>query len=125
MKTTMTLLKSLVLLLAVGFATRASAQCAAGFTYTVNGGAIIFTNTSTAFNWPTYSWDFGDNTYSYTANPTHTYSAAGTYVVCLTLVDSSNNTNYCTNTFCDTVIATTGCGLTVTPAVTNPSNCSM
>ncbi|RME28685.1 MAG: PKD domain-containing protein, partial [Candidatus Zixiibacteriota bacterium] len=35
-----------------------------------------------------YSWDFGDGATSTAANPTHTYSAAGTYTVTLTVTDN-------------------------------------
>jgi PKD repeat protein len=122
MKTIAPLLKSIVLLIAVGFATRASAQCQAGFTYSVNGGTISFTNTSTFASWAQYSWNFGDNTADYSVNPTHTYNSAGTYYVCLTLIDSLNS---CQSTFCDSVVATVGCGMNVNATVTNPSNCNM
>ena len=55
-----------------------------------------FTNTSTApptkpFTGQSFVWDFGDNSTAVTFNATHTYAAAGTYIVKLTLVD----TNYC------------------------------
>ena len=33
----------------------------------------------------TYNWDFGDMTLSTEQNPTHTYAAAGTYLVCLVI----------------------------------------
>ncbi|MDB5229564.1 MAG: cell surface protein [Chitinophagaceae bacterium] len=55
-----------------------------------------FTNTSIApankpFTNQSFTWDFGDNTTATGFNATHTYAAAGTYIVKLKLVD----TNYC------------------------------
>ena len=40
----------------------------------------------------TYSWNFGDNTASALANPTHTYNTAGPYTVRLTVSDGVNST---------------------------------
>jgi cytochrome c len=40
----------------------------------------------------TYSWDFGDGTSSTEPNPTHTYSAVGTYAARLTVTDSTDRT---------------------------------
>ena len=40
----------------------------------------------------TYSWNFGDNTTSTAANPTHTYNIAGPYQVRLTVSDGVNST---------------------------------
>jgi len=40
-----------------------------------------------------WSWDFGDGTTSTFANPTHTYSTAGTYTVTLTVTDAHGATN--------------------------------
>lgn len=40
-----------------------------------------FTNTSINAN--VYAWDFGDGSTDFTANPSHTYAAAGTYTVTL------------------------------------------
>ena len=45
----------------------------------------------------TYTWNFGDNSTAEEVNPTHSYDAAGEYVVTLTVVDdhglsSSNST---------------------------------
>ena len=39
-----------------------------------------------------YSWDFGDGTHSAELNPSHTYGAAGTYSVTLTVTDNDNLT---------------------------------
>jgi len=46
--------------------------------------AVIFTNLSTG-DWTTASWDFGDGATSTDANPSHTYTVAGTYTVTLTV----------------------------------------
>ncbi len=48
-----------------------------------------------------FSWDFGDNTTSTLQNPNHVYSSAGTYYVCLTIVDLNGTT--CS--YCDNVVA--------------------
>ncbi|MCB0642584.1 MAG: PKD domain-containing protein, partial [Phaeodactylibacter sp.] len=58
----------------------------AGFTSSVNGSTVTFTNASTA-NVDTYSWDFGDGTSSTQASPTHTYNADGAYIVTLTVTN--------------------------------------
>lgn len=117
---TITFLKTITLFIALGFAAAANAQCQAGFTWAVNGNAIQFTNTSTGATQPIYMWNFGDNTNSYSANPSHTYNAAGTFNVCLTLWDSANN---CQSTFCDSIYAPSGCGLYVNVFPTNESTC--
>ena len=43
-----------------------------------------------------YVWNWGDGTSSNTAYPSHTYAAAGTYTICLTITDATG----CTNTTC-------------------------
>jgi PKD repeat protein len=63
----------------------------AGFTANVTSGAaplvVTFTNNTTGqpTNW---FWDFGDGQYSRLENPTHTYSADGTYTVRLVASNS-------------------------------------
>jgi PKD repeat protein len=54
---------------------------AAGFTYTANNNTYTFADTSQyATSW---SWDFGDTQTSTQQNPSHTYTANGTYTVVL------------------------------------------
>ncbi len=55
--------------------------------------AVTFTDSST--NTPTsWSWNFGDSNTSTVQNPSHTYSAGGTYTVALTATNAyGNNTN--------------------------------
>ncbi|MGL5889035.1 MAG: T9SS type A sorting domain-containing protein, partial [Bacteroidia bacterium] len=45
-------------------------------------------------------WNWGDNTSDTAAFPTHVYSQAGTYTICLYLIDTANN---CTDTMCQTI----------------------
>lgn len=53
---------------------------------------VIFSDTSTGP--PTsFAWNFGDSTTSNTENPVHTYAAAGTYVVTLTVFNSSGSSS--------------------------------
>ena len=46
-----------------------------------------------------WSWDFGDGTGSSIQNPSHTYSANGLYLVCLTISDNAGRSA----TYCDTI----------------------
>lgn len=56
------------------------------------GQTVTFTNQST--NSPTsYSWVFGDGATSTATNPTHAYSAPGTYPVVLTATNSNGSSN--------------------------------
>lgn len=75
----------------------------AGFTVSPSllcqGGTVTFTNTSSGAN--SYTWDFGDGTPTSTAaNPTHTYTAPGTYQVILAAV---NTTTGCRDTARQTI----------------------
>lgn len=58
----------------------------ANFTSSTNNLIASFTNSSS--NASSYSWNFGDGSTSTATNPTHNYSAAGTYTV--TLVASNS-----------------------------------
>jgi len=78
--------------------------CNANFTYQQSGATVHFYNNNSGIS-PSLTmnhyWDFGDGTSSNLVNPTHTYTAPGTYTVCLTVSDSLNN---CYNQYCQTII---------------------
>lgn len=63
---------------------------APGFTYSINGLVVNFTNTSSGAT--SYSWNFGDNTTSTLANPVHTYATGGTYTVTLSAINDCGTT---------------------------------
>lgn len=67
----------------------------AGFTDTVNGLGVSFTDTSTDSDGSiaSRSWSFGDGSTATSANPTHSYAAAGTYTVTLTVTDNDGATD--------------------------------
>jgi PKD repeat protein len=59
----------------------------ASFTNTASYVTAFFTNTTVAEGTVSYSWDFGDGNTSIDENPTHIYTAAGTYTVTLTVTN--------------------------------------
>jgi plastocyanin len=64
----------------------------ASFGYSIGAGglSVHFHNQSNGANEQTqWTWDFGDGTGSTEASPTHHYTAAGSYTVCLTMFDPS------------------------------------
>ena len=67
----------------------------ANFTSSANGLTVQFTDTSTDSDGSiaSRSWNFGDGTTSTAANPSKTYSAAGTYTVGLTVTDDDGASN--------------------------------
>ena len=84
--------------------------CNAQFTFTQSGLTAAFTSTSTGPGPITsHVWSYGDGTPNgTTANVTHTYAAAGTYVVCHTIAGgTSTGTTAFTCTTCDTLIVGT------------------
>lgn len=63
----------------------------ADFSFVANLLEVTFTDLS--LNAVSYAWDFGDGNSSMTASPVHTYAAAGTYTVSLTITNSEAATD--------------------------------
>jgi PKD repeat protein len=76
------------------------AQCTAGFVIypDTTTGDVNVINSSTGNNL-TYIWDFGDGNTSTLQNPSHTYSTAGPFYLCLTIDDG----NGCMDMYCDSI----------------------
>lgn len=83
-----------------------TAGCYAAFTPSVQGNTVAFANLSTGTNLA-YAWEFGDGHRSTLLNPTHTYAAAGTYTVCLYIVEQVFVPG-CQDSICMTVTVTGG-----------------
>jgi PKD repeat protein len=72
--------------------------CIADFAADVAGLSVAFTNLSLG-NYNTTLWDFGDQLgTSFQNNPTYIYSSAGTYEVCLLMLDSAGGA--CFDQYC-------------------------
>jgi len=83
------------------------AQCTADFTYTVSAGTVSVTSISTGSGTPGYAWQWGDGSFpSSSQTASHTYSASGTYSVCLTIGYYTPPSTTCTNTACKNVTVT-------------------
>jgi Zn-dependent metalloprotease/chitodextrinase len=63
---------------------------AADFSYTMDGLTVSFTDESTAPSGSieSWNWEFGDGETSSEQNPVHSYAAAGSYTVTLSVADS-------------------------------------
>lgn len=60
----------------------------ADFTYQKGSTALSIEFTNTSANADSIFWNFGDGSYSSNSNPTHVFSNANVYNVCLTISDS-------------------------------------
>jgi len=72
----------------------------AGFYYSANGLSVMFNDSSIVTGSATYTWDFGDGS-ALSNQQSYTYSASGTYNVCLAVTDSCGS-----DTICQDVIVT-------------------
>ena len=76
--------------------------CQAYFNHTpdsLDSKNISFQNQSTIAHPATYSWDFGNGTISTDENPQYTYTAEGSYNVCLAVIGADG----CADTICDNI----------------------
>jgi PKD repeat protein len=81
-------------------------NCNANFTASVDTlGNVIFTNLSSGLFTNSY-WYFGDGNSSTFTSPTHHYATAGTYLVCLTVYNSTG----CQASYCDSITIGNGAG---------------
>jgi len=87
----------------------------ASFTWTTSGLTADFSNESFDPDGSivSYEWAFGDGSTSTSANPSHTYSTDGFYLVTLTVTDDEGATASMTNTI--NVSSSGDCGLLALP----------
>jgi len=89
------------------FTTDSDAQCTSYFQSSINPstGDVDFTTLCTYDTTITpilYQWDFGDGSGGYGDNPSHHYSSANAYLVCLILW-VGNGPGCCQDTFCEMI----------------------
>jgi PKD repeat protein len=72
--------------------------CSANFSYSTNYNLLSIQSNASSFSFVAY--DFGDGTISFQENPSHTYTQAGSYRVCQSIIDTNSS---CQDTYCDTV----------------------
>jgi PKD repeat protein len=91
------------LVLFTGIQFKAHSECNAAFTYSQSPNSLLvsFTDASSSdFEVISWLWHFGDGGVSDNHAPTHTYSAPGTYEVCLTIHDNHG----CEDSFCQNIV---------------------
>lgn len=87
-----------------------------GFSFNANNLVVNFTNNST--NASTYAWSFGDGGTSSVANPSHTYTASGTYQVKLVVGGPAGSG--CADSIIQSVVVTNTALSEVISAFANP-----
>ncbi|MBS1637957.1 MAG: T9SS type A sorting domain-containing protein [Bacteroidetes bacterium] len=95
--------KQLLLLFALcAFSFGLRAQCNASFTYTVTNADVSVNALGTPTgSFVAYAWQWGDGGFSQGQTTAHTYTASGTYSVCLTYVAVTFPP--CTTTVCQNI----------------------
>ena len=97
------------LLIMMGMYAKAQTGCQAYYYFNVSGNTVQFHDTSysstPAGGSITYSylWTFSDGTSSTQQSPTHTFTQAGSYNVCLHFSVAQSGNVFCTDTFCNTI----------------------
>jgi PKD repeat protein len=102
----------------------------ANFAFTTSGLVASFTDTSTDSDGTIASraWNFGDGGTATTANPSHTYAAAGTYTVAETVTDNGGLTNTksvsvtVTNVSCGGTVLCNGVAVALPSQATNTTS---
>lgn len=96
-----------------------------GYTFLTSGLTTNFTNTSFNANGAVYLWEFGDGSVSTVMNPSYTYTADGTYTVCLSISDQCGVDSICQTVVIDNCVSPTAAfsvsGTSPTFAFTNSS----
>ena len=97
----------MLFLAASSFETEILAQCTSYFQASYNSatGDIDFTTLctyDTTISPILYQWDFGDGSTTFGNNPSHHYSSANGYLVCLVLY-VGNGLSCCQDTFCEMI----------------------
>jgi PKD repeat protein len=94
----------------------------ANYIATSNMNTATFSNISTCSGMATFTWSFGDGSFSNMATPTHTYANSGTYNVFLTMVCIDSNNTTCIDSFCNTVVVNGSFNCTTNAAFTHTNN---
>ncbi|MCB9235082.1 MAG: PKD domain-containing protein [Bacteroidia bacterium] len=94
------------------------------FSASVNLFTASFADMSQSTGTASYLWDFGDGGTSTTASPAHTYAAAGSYTVCLTITDVCGTDSSCKTVTITCPVPTAGFTFTTTNLTANFTNTS-
>ena len=78
-------------------------NCVASFTYNLSGTTVDFTDRASNYN--SIQYNLGDGTIAYVPNPTHQYTAPGSYIVTQTVAALTG----CSNTFTATIVILPPC----------------
>ena len=104
-----------------------NAQCFADFQFFTNGSTVNFQDSSSYSPQSAvmFDWNYGDGSFGFGTNPSHTYSSNGTYNVCLTIYDSLQT---CFDTICKTIVIMNNqpqnCMVSITYSITNNNQVS-